>query len=77
LIQPSNMPFPFPNTGITSGPSFQSISKIVFTLPDGTYDYNISRSAGPVPASGTVDVNGSDVTVQFEAEPVCNGGAQA
>jgi hypothetical protein len=75
LGQPSNMTFPLSRIGSFS-PAGQMISKIVFTVPDGTYDFNVSKSADPFPANGTVNVSGSNVVVQIEAEPLCAFGAQ-
>jgi hypothetical protein len=68
--QPSNMTFPFSGrVGFSS--AAEMISKIVFTVPDGRYNFNVSRSADSVPANGTVNVSGSNVVVQIRAEPLC------
>lgn len=38
IVQPSNATFPFPSGGASySSGKFSMISKIVFTVPDGTY----------------------------------------
>jgi hypothetical protein len=70
LSQPSNVTLPLSRIGSFS-PAGQIISKIVFTVPDGTYNFNVSRSADLFPANGTVNVSGSNVAVQIEAEPLC------
>ncbi len=71
--QPSNATFPFPRGAVKLGPAGAMISKIVFTVPDGTYNYNISGSIGPIPESGIVNVNGSDVVVPFQAHTIACG----
>jgi hypothetical protein len=45
---------------------FSMISKIVFTVPDGTHPYYASIG----PKRGIVNVNGSDVVVQVPG-PYC------
>lgn len=75
IVQPSNATFPF-SVATNFGPAGESISKIIFTVPDGTWNWNVSARTGLGPASGTVDVNGSDVIVQLQAQPpgFCGGG---
>ncbi len=75
IVQPSNATFPF--SGATSfGPVGEAISKITFTVPGGTYDWNVSARTGLGPESGTVSVNDTDVVVQMLAQPpgFCGGG---
>jgi hypothetical protein len=70
--QPSNMTYPFPSFGGESDTAAGAlISKIVFTVPDGTYNYTTYAPASLFPFSGTVDVNGSDVVVQLQLEIGC------
>jgi YVTN family beta-propeller protein len=75
IIQPSNATLPF--RGATNfSPAGEAISKIIFTVPDGAYDWNVSVGTGFGATSGTIDVNGSDVVVQMQAQPpgFCGGG---
>jgi hypothetical protein len=72
ISQPSNMTYPFPPFGGESDTAAGAIiSKIIFTVPDGTYNYTTYAPAMLFPFSGTVDVNGSDVVVQLELEISC------
>jgi hypothetical protein len=73
LSEPSNVTFPFSGGELFSSAG-QMISKITFTVPDGTYDYNVSKSADAYPASGTVEVHGSDVLIQILEEPATTCG---
>jgi hypothetical protein len=41
---------------------------VVFTLPDGTHSYTLENSGGAA-GSGTVVVNGANVTAEVEVEP--------
>lgn len=75
ISEPANATFPFSRAvEFTSGG--EAISKIIFTLPDGTYSWNVSALTGLVPTSGTVTVHGSDAVVQIQAQPpgFCAGG---
>jgi hypothetical protein len=72
ISQPSNMTYPFPPSVDESDTAAAAlISKIVFTVPDGTYNYTTYAPASLFPFSGTVDVNGSDVVVQLQLEIGC------
>lgn len=66
IVQPANATLPFPNGPGYDSAAFKTISKITFTMPDGTYAYYASLG----PLSGTVTVNGSDVVVQVPG-PFC------
>jgi hypothetical protein len=70
ISQPSSATLPFSGAQGFSEAG-KMISKIIFTVPDGIYNYNVSASALTHPFSGTVNVKGSDVVVQLEAEPLC------
>jgi hypothetical protein len=68
IVQPSNATLPFPNTGVEYyAAKFATISKIIFTVPDGTYPYHISLGG----LNGTALVNGSDVVIQVLG-PFCS-----
>jgi hypothetical protein len=68
IVQPSNATLPFPNSGVGYyAGKFGMISKIIFTVPDGTYPYHASLGA----LNGTVTVNGSNVVVQVPG-PFCS-----
>jgi|GEM_PF-3434295 len=72
ISQPSNTTYPFSSSGGESDTAAgASISKIVFTVPDGTYNYTTYAPADLFPYSGTVNVSGSDVVVQLELEIGC------
>jgi hypothetical protein len=75
ISQPANVTFPF-SKGAQFGSAGEAVSKIVFTMPDGTYNWNVSALTSLVPASGTIGVNGSDVEIQIQVEPpgFCGGG---
>ncbi len=67
IVQPSNATLPFPNSVVSHGAGyFVMISKITFTVPDGTYPYHVSLG----PKDGTVTVDGADVVVQVPG-PYC------
>jgi hypothetical protein len=81
IVQPSNATLPFPNSGDgpnSSSPAYATISKIVFTVPNGSYTYNAflgtfgaNGQGGPVDYNGTITVNGSDVVVPVSG-PLCS-----
>jgi hypothetical protein len=62
-VQPFGMPLPLQGS-VLFGTSNQNHSVIVFSLPDGSYQYRV-RPDFFTPASGTVDVNGTDALVQI------------
>jgi hypothetical protein len=68
IVQPSNATLPFPNSlgGHHSG-AFKMISKIIFTVPDGSYPYYVSLGS----YRWTVVVNGSDVVIRVVG-PFCS-----
>jgi len=68
IVQPSNATLPSPNSGAGYyAGKFAMISKIVFTVPDGTYPYYVSLGS----VNGTVTVSGSDVVIQVFG-PYCS-----
>jgi hypothetical protein len=68
IVQPSNATSPFPNIGgeYYAG-QFAMMSKIIFTVPDGTYPYYVSLGG----LNGTVTVDGSDMVIQVLG-PFCS-----
>ncbi len=66
IVQPSNATLPFPDPGVSTYGDYGMISKIVFTVPDGTYQYH-----GSLGLNGTAVVNGSDVVIQVYSYPTC------
>jgi hypothetical protein len=64
-VQPEGSSVPGPNSGL-GGTTNQNLTIIVFSLPDGAYNFSVRPSNGYfTPTSGTVDVNGTDVLVQI------------
>jgi len=55
---------------VTAAPVYKLISKIIFTVPDGTYQYDVTSLAPMAPYKGTVSVNGSDVVIQLEGPEI-------
>jgi hypothetical protein len=75
IAQPSNATLPV--SGNFDAAQFQSIHTIIFTMPDGRYDYNVTTTGNPPsPQRGSVTVNGSDQVVQLNFPQIpCYGGA--
>ena len=64
-VQPPDTKLPLDNYSL-SGTSNSSLSEITFSLANGTYGYRVSPSAEFfTPTSGTVNVSGSDVTLEI------------
>ncbi len=62
--RPPNTPLPIANGSYTAGPEQPYYYTIVFTsIPDGVYQYRIAPSGPFTILSGTVTVNGADVSV--------------
>jgi hypothetical protein len=61
-VEPSNATIPFTGNSDTASPLYQIYSTIVFTVPDGTYNYTLYFQAVQ-PGPQIVVVNGSDVTI--------------
>jgi len=66
IVQPSNATLPFPDPGLSLYGDHGMISKIIFTVPNGSYRYH-----GSLGLNGTVDVNGSDVIIPAYSYPTC------
>jgi hypothetical protein len=66
IVQPSNATVPFPNPNLTIYGDYGMMSKIIFTVPDGSYPYHVSLGL-----NGTANVNGSNVVIQVNSYPVC------
>jgi hypothetical protein len=73
--EPSNATLSIPSSPITAGPTLVNSSIIVFSVPDGVYQYTISPEFGFSPSSGTVRVQGDDVTIMLYEEISCSLGA--
>ena len=63
IAQPSNATLPL-SGAYSESSAYYLISKIVFTVPNGSYNYTVIPSE-LMPASGTVNVNGSDSIVEL------------
>jgi hypothetical protein len=72
IVQPSNATLPFIGLTEINRPVYGMISKIVFTVPDGSYPYLVSlgNDPGNDTYTGAVVVNGADVVVQVTG-PLC------
>jgi hypothetical protein len=68
IVQPSNATLPLSLEG-QNLPVFAMISKITFTVPDGSYPYHVSLGQDGT-YNGTVVVDGSDVVIQVIG-PLC------
>ncbi len=69
--EPTNTPLPIANGSYTAGPEPPGLYTIVFTsVPDGVYQYRIAPSGPFSVTSGTVTVNGADVSVQVQGPVV-------
>jgi hypothetical protein len=66
IVQPSNATLPFPDPNLTIYGDYGMISKIIFTVPDGSYLYY-----GSFGLNGIANVNGSNVVIQVNSYPVC------
>lgn len=64
IAQPSNVTLPLSGVESESG-VYNTISKIIFTVPNGSYNYNVTSGSLLMPYSGTVNVNGADVVVEL------------
>jgi hypothetical protein len=72
ITQPSNATLPINTAGGSAGGAYKMISKIVFTVPNGIYQYNVTSSWDFAPSGGVIGVNGSDLVVQL-AGPAVSG----
>ena len=62
--EPPNTPLPIANGSYSAGPEPPGLYTIVFTsVPDGVYQYKIAPSGPFYTTSGTVTVNGTNVSV--------------
>jgi hypothetical protein len=66
VAEPSNATLPIPGGPYAGGPENQNLSTIVFSVPDGVYQYALSPSGAFALPVGSVTVNGSDVSVEVE-----------
>jgi hypothetical protein len=69
--RPPGTPIPIPGGGYTVGPETPYYYTIVFTnVPDGVYQYKITPTGPFYNTSGTVKVNGTDVSVPVDGPVV-------
>ncbi len=68
VVEPSNASLPISETHYTSSIEFKAFSNIVFSVTNGIYGYVVKP--GYLAQSGSVTVQGSDVTVQVHEPPV-------
>jgi hypothetical protein len=63
IAQPSNATLPITSAPSNSGQTNQTLSTIVFSVPDGSYQYTISPKGTFASDYGSVTVNGTSVLV--------------
>jgi hypothetical protein len=68
-IEPPNATLPLSTLSGTAASYYQRYSTILFSVPDGTYEYTL-QVVGSSPFVGTVAVNGSDVTISVLGQAV-------
>jgi hypothetical protein len=65
IIQPPNATLPLSESGpFTFTASYKNYSMIAFSVPDGTYNFTLYPQVEFFHQSGSVSVDGSDVTIQ-------------
>jgi hypothetical protein len=64
IAEPSNATLPIPGGSYAAGPENQNLSAIVFSVPDGVYQYSLSPPGAFASPLGSVTVNGSDVSIE-------------
>ena len=65
IVQPANATLPLQQGTIGYNPANKNYSMIIFSVPDGTYSYEVQPSS-IFRQSSTVVVNGSNVLVQVQ-----------
>jgi hypothetical protein len=68
IVEPSNASLPLSETQWTASSGFKSFSNIVFSVPNGVYDYVVKP--GFFAQAGTITVQGSDVMIQVNEPPI-------
>ena len=68
-IEPPNTTLPLSTLGGNASSQYLRYSMIVFSVPDGTYEYTGQLVASP-PFVGNVTVDGSDVTLNIAGWPI-------
>jgi hypothetical protein len=66
VAEPSNAVLPISTSSGTAGPSYANSSVIVFSVPNGEYQYSIAVGWNFGNPSGTINVNGADVMVLLQ-----------
>ncbi len=70
VAEPSNATLPInTNTG-SAGPAYSNSSVLVFSVPNGQYQYHIAVGWDFGNPSGVIDVNGADVTVLLQGPAI-------
>ena len=69
IVEPSNATLPIPNNQFQASTANIVYAQIVFFVPSGIYNYSMSPNLMVGHSSGTILVNGSDVTVQVGPAP--------
>ena len=64
IAEPSNATLPISEGSYAAGPEFQNLSTIAFSVPNGLYQYNLSPSGAFAQPTGSVMVDGSDVSIE-------------
>lgn len=69
--EPPNTPLPITNGGFSVGPEPPNLYKIIFTsVADGVYQYEIAPSGPFYTTTGTITMNGTDVSVPVDGPAV-------
>lgn len=68
--EPPGTPLPILNGGYSAGPEPSSIYTIVFSVPNGTYQYSVRPQGAFYAYSGTVTVNGADVLITLNGPAI-------
>jgi hypothetical protein len=63
VAEPSNATLPIQNGTFVTGPQYQNLSTIAFSVPDGVYQYRFAPYGAFGPNSGSVTVDGADVLI--------------
>jgi hypothetical protein len=70
IVQPSNATLPSLGSGAVYSHAFENDSTITFSVPDGTYNYELFPQQGGFGGNGSVTIDDSDASVQIYAPVV-------
>jgi len=62
-VEPASATLPIQNDTYAAGPLYQNDSTIIFSVPDGTYQFRVAPSSAFGQNSGTITVDGADITM--------------